>query len=641
MKRFLTYIFISAFLATGAEAAAGGLRNLNYSPKASKDSSMAETKITALPSSLSYILEKADSLRLNYAFVEAIELLDSAVKFVSDSSLKTEIDASMILAQNARNMLDYCSYPIVLAKQKFSIHDFFLFYPLPDKSWRPLPNKLDSLSAGGFPKAMYIPENASAIYYSAKDEDRIRNVYKTELQKEIWSAPKLLNEGLTSSSDEIFPMLSEDGRSLYFASRGLYGVGGYDIYVSQWDEELKDWGVPVNLGFPYSSPYDDFLFMNTPDGKYSIFASNRETTPDSVFVYVMEFDRMPVRKAVSDREELLKLMSLNPVNDPARLDNDAAVAGKISENPEMRRYNDKMNFVRLLRNRVKSKENSIDESRAKLSGASEQEREGLAGLILEREAELQDLQDSLAAAVKDLQRIEMEFLSNGVLFEPLKIQEEADREVVGVSSGYTFSRNTMGPPFEMELMKPTPKFDYSFMILNEGRYAENNTLPSGLVYQIQLFNLASKAEIRQLRGLSPVFWRQDASSRYTHYAGVFRKYEDVLANLNRVKKAGFKAAFIVAFQDGEPVSLKKAKELENKVKDLYQIRINTEDNKLLSSSDISLIQAITNGDLLKSEKNGLLSYIIGPYQGKKEAETILESLRSLGLSKIEIEKLEN
>ena len=89
------------------------------------------------------------------------------------------------------------------------------------------------------------------------------------------------------------------------------------------------------------------------------------------------------------------------------------------------------------------------------------------------------------------------------------------------------------------------------------------------------------------------------------------------------------------------MSLKKAKELENKVKDLYQIRINTEDNKPLSSSDISLIQAITNGDLLKSEKNGLLSYIIGPYQGKKEAETILEGLRSLGLSKIEIEKLEN
>lgn len=643
MRKFLKYIFIAAFIATGAEAVAAneGGRGLFFSKDTVEYSVISENKELSLPSSLSYILEKADSLRLNYAFIEAIELLDSVIKFVSDSSLKTEIDASMILAQNARNMLDYCSQPIVLAKQKFSIHEFFLFYPLPDKSWRPLPNKLDSLSAGGFPKAMFIPENASAIYYSAKDGDGIRNIYKTELQKEIWSVPKLLNEGLTSSSDEIFPMLSEDGRSLYFASKGLYGAGGYDIYVSHWDEDLKDWGMPVNMGFPYSSPYDDFLYINTPDGKYSMFASNRETTSDSVFVYVMEFDRMPVRKAVSDKEEVLKLMSLNPVNDPARLDNNAAVAGNIPESPDTRRYNEKMKFVRLLRARVQSKENSVDEDRIKLSVMPEQEREAMAGQILAKEAELQDLQDSLAASVKDLQRIEIEFLSNGVLFEPLKIQAEADREVVGMSSGYTFSRNIMGAPFEMELMKPKPKFDYSFMILNEGRYAENNTLPPGLVYQIQLFNLASKAEIRQLKGLSPVFWRQDASSRYTHYAGVFRKYEDVLSNLNKVKKAGFKTAFIVAFQNGEPVSLKKAKELENTVKTLCQVRIYTENNKPLSSSDISLIQAVTNGDLLKSEKNGLLSYILGPYPGQKEAETILKSLNSLGLSRLEIETLED
>ena len=58
-------------------------------------------------------------------------------------------------------------------------------------------------------------------------------------------------------------------------SKGLYGMGGYDLYVSQWNSETGDWDVPVNMGFPYSSPYDDFLFINTEDGKYSIFASNR------------------------------------------------------------------------------------------------------------------------------------------------------------------------------------------------------------------------------------------------------------------------------------------------------------------------------------------------------------------------------
>lgn len=592
-----------------------------------------------LPGYLTTLLEKADSLRFNYAFTEAIGLLDSVIKSLKDSSFKNKVDASMVLAQNARNMSDYCSQPVVLAKQRFSIHEFFLFYPLPDKSWRPLPNKLDSLSAGGFPKAMYIPENAASLYYSAKDEDGIRNLYRTGLQKGVWSVPKLINEQLTSSSDEIFPMLSEDGQSLYFASRGLYGAGGYDIYVSHWNKEQKDWDMPVNMGFPYSSPYDDFLFINTPDGRYSMFASNRETTPDSVCVYVLEFDRIPVRKAVSDKEELLKLMSLNPVNDPSRLDNKAAVTSDMPENPDTRRYNDKMNLVRMLKSRIHSKESSIDDARNKFAGASEQEKRTMAESILEREEELQILQDSLAIAVKDLQNIEMEFLSTGVLIEPLKIKEEADRQIVGFSSGYTFSRNSMGPPVEIEVMKPEPEFDYSFKILSEGRYAENNTLPSGLVYQIQLFNLASKAEISQLKGLSPVFWRQSPSMRYTHYAGLFRKYDDVLSNLNRVKKAGFKNAFIVAFQDGEPISLTKAKELEKSPKTLFVIRISTVDNNPLASSDISLIQAVTSRDLLKNEENGVLSYILGPYTGKTEAESILSSLKEIGVSKMEIETL--
>ena len=93
-------------------------------------------------------------------------------------------------------------------------------------------------------------------------------------------------------------------------------MGGYDLYSSKWNEDTKDWDVPVNMGFPYSSPFDDFLFINTPDGKYSIFASNRGCPSDSVDVYVVEYDGMPVRKAVTEREDLIALAALSPDGDP-------------------------------------------------------------------------------------------------------------------------------------------------------------------------------------------------------------------------------------------------------------------------------------------------------------------------------------
>ena len=53
------------------------------------------------------------------------------------------------------------------------------------------------------------------------------------------------------------------------------------------------------------------------------------------------------------------------------------------------------------------------------------------------------------------------------------------------------------------------------------------------------------------------------SLKYTYSVGLFSKYEDVLANLNKVKKAGFKNALIVAFNDGRLITLQNAKEIEN------------------------------------------------------------------------------
>ena len=85
------------------------------------------------------------------------------------------------------------------------------------------------------------------------------------------------------------------------------------------------------MGFPYSSPADDFLFINSDDGNYSIFASNRECQADSVWVYVLEFDNMPVRKAVDDPEELKALAALNPQREEERINAKTGVEADIPE----------------------------------------------------------------------------------------------------------------------------------------------------------------------------------------------------------------------------------------------------------------------------------------------------------------------
>jgi len=571
------------------------------------------------------LLTRADSARLQYDYPSAARLCQEAVD--QDSTARAKAEDLLIMSQNGLRMMDFCSQPTVVAKQTFPLKDFFLFYPLKNNSWRKTPNQLDSLGKDDLAGAVYIPEGAKDIYYSAEDEDGIRNIYRTYLADSLWSAPMLINEQMTSSSDEIYPMLSPDGKSLYFASKGLYGMGGYDLYVSNWNPETKDWDVPVNMGFPYSSPYDDFLFINSEDGRYSIFASNRGCSKDSVCIYVLEYDGMPVRKAFSDVAELRQLAALVPANDPTRIDNGSAVEDQDPKSEETRLYIDKIKEVRSLRDSVSRFTSSLDNLRNEYSSASDERKAELSATIQEKELLLPELNKTLQASVKELQAIEMDFLSKGIVIDASKLQAKADKEVVGAASGYTFSRNSYGPAPKLAIRKPVRKFDYSFMILPEGRFAENNSLPEGLVYQIRIFTQSRKATIQDIKGLSPVFERQ-SGNKFIYSVGVFRSYKDVLANLNKVKKLGFRTAEITAWNDGQGVSVANARKLEELR--LYTVVIYPENGQSLGEAVMTTIHEHSDKDLVKSVENGSVVFKAGPFENKEEAEELLNALKALG-----------
>ena len=461
----------------------------------------------------------------------------------------------------------------------------------------------------------------------------------TELKDTLWSVPSLLNEQMTSASDEIYPMLSPDGKEMYFASKGLYGAGGYDLYVSEWDEDAKDWSIPLNMGFPYSSPADDFLYMNTEDGNYSIFASNRDCQSDSVWVYVLEFDNMPVRKAVDDPKALKSLASLTPQAEEERINAKTGVEADIPENPDTERYMDKMSEVRALRDTLSKYTSQLESKRSMYAlSTDEDERLALTNEILANEAKLPHFQDSLDRAVAQLQKIEMEFLFKGVVIDPDKLLARADQEVVGEATSYTFSKRSPGAPLEMEFMKPEVKFDYSFKILPEGCFAEDNTIPQGIVYQIQMFGASNKAGVKNLRGLSPVFESRTASGKYIYRVGLFSTYSDVLSKLNAVKKVGFRTAFIVAYIDGKEVSVSKARTAEADVNNnpvFYEVQITFSQGEMDASTAEEVRLYAEGKDIARmSLPEGGTIYKVGPYSDKGKADQLVSFIREMGVAEV-------
>jgi len=576
------------------------------------------------------------ALRKSYDFPAAVEKITNALER-ADSLDRLALEEELILCQNGLGMMDFCTTPSVISRYTFSIEDFFLYYPLPDKSWRPSPNQLDSTSDEAFVKATYIPEKASELYYSAKDEAGVRNIYKTSFRDTIWTVPELINENLTSSGNEIFPLVSADGQSLYFSSKGLFGMGGYDLYVSKWNDDIKDWDTPSNLGFPYSSPYDDFLFMKTPDGKYTLFASNRDCAADSVCVYVLEQEENPVHKKVDDVNYLRELASLKPKDNASNAIN-RSTSNTSQDNENISAYISQLNLVRDLRDSLLFYTNELDRLREMLGSETGSAVKDLKNSILTKEMALPGRKAALDAATRDLQKIEMDFLMNGIVIDPELLKEQSDRKTVGTASGYTFSRHEMGSMPDMTIEKPVPVFDYSFKILDEGQFAEDNTIPQGIIYQIQLYSLSKKATVKDLKGLSPVFERY-SNQRYIYSVGLFRTYADVLKNLNTVKTHGFKSAMVIAYKDGKLVSVSDARALESTIKTIFKVRIYPNDGQSMPDIAKSVInQMVSQCDIVRLMDGGSVVFDVNPIDSREKADELVAALKAAGVANCEVQE---
>lgn len=94
--------------------------------------------------------------------------------------------------------------------------------------------------------------------------------YANKISETEYSAP--INAGsINTAADELTPYYV-DGK-LYFSSEGWPGIGGLDIFVSNWNG--SEWSVPTNMGLPYNSCTDDIFYKIAADGEKGFLISNR------------------------------------------------------------------------------------------------------------------------------------------------------------------------------------------------------------------------------------------------------------------------------------------------------------------------------------------------------------------------------
>lgn len=132
-----------------------------------------------------------------------------------------------------------------------------------------------------------ISQDGKRLYFSSDMAGGLggKDLYFSEWIDNKWSKPTNLGAPVNSSSNEVFPYITSDNK-LYFSSDPQSEKTGLDIYVSHWKNQ---WNEPVRLDEPFNTDKDDFALVMNKDNTSGYFSSGRNGRNDDIYSFSINY----------------------------------------------------------------------------------------------------------------------------------------------------------------------------------------------------------------------------------------------------------------------------------------------------------------------------------------------------------------
>jgi len=110
-----------------------------------------------------------------------------------------------------------------------------------------------------------------------------------------WGKPVNMGDSINSTGFDQSPFIHPDNKTMYFSSTGWPGMGGYDIYLSRKVSDTS-WSEPVNLGFPINTHHNEQGLIVNSRANLAYFSSNRlEGKGQDIFSFELYEEARPNR----------------------------------------------------------------------------------------------------------------------------------------------------------------------------------------------------------------------------------------------------------------------------------------------------------------------------------------------------------
>jgi tetratricopeptide (TPR) repeat protein len=134
-----------------------------------------------------------------------------------------------------------------------------------------------------------INKEGTVLYFASDMKGGLggKDLYRSQYQNGQWTNPENLGETVNTVYDEVFPFLHLN-KTLYFSSNGHAGLGGLDIFKVQLTE--KGFDEVQNAGFPINSSGDEFGIIIDSLSAHGYFSSNRKKGGYDDDIYEVDID---------------------------------------------------------------------------------------------------------------------------------------------------------------------------------------------------------------------------------------------------------------------------------------------------------------------------------------------------------------
>lgn len=268
-----------------------------------------------IPSGQLYLAKNYNEL---YLFEDAIKTYETYIADLTKRKRPTDeaeklLDKSKANLRMLKNVEDVCIIDSIVVDKE----QFLSVYKISEESGKLYTFNEYFKTEGNHPGTVYVSELGNKIYFGEMGADDVMNIFSQNKLGNEWSEKVELPERINGSGNTNYPFMLTDGVTIYFASTGDASIGGYDIFVTRYNTSSDTYLAPENIGMPFNSPFNDYMYVIDEYNNLGWFASDRYQPEDKVCVYVfVPNEAKPLYNYESmDKDQLISLARIESIRD--------------------------------------------------------------------------------------------------------------------------------------------------------------------------------------------------------------------------------------------------------------------------------------------------------------------------------------